>query len=462
MTEPQPAAASAESRLIRAVGMWALAASIVNITVGGGIFRLPAGAAAGLGRAAPLAYLVCALVMGLIVLCIAEAGSRVALTGGPYAYVEVAFGGFVGFLAGVLLWVVGTFALAAVATVFADAIGALVPALSGRTGRGAVLALTLALLAGVNVLGVRQGTSLNVVATVAKLLPLLLLLAAGAFAVRAANLAWDAAPSAETVSRTSVLLIFAFAGIETALVPSGEVKDVARTVPRAVFLAMAGVTLLYVGLHLVAQGVLGDALAASQTPLADAAAAALGPWGRTLILAGAAVSMFGYVSGMTLAVPRALFALGRDGFLPRALASVHPRRRTPHVAIAVQAVVVWVLAVTSGFERLAILANLSTLLLYAGCCLAAWQLRRRDVRAGGVPFRVPGAAVVPWLALGTIGWLLTSIRRDEWLVMAVVLAAAAALYVLARGARGGGAGGAAPPSPAGESRRGHGETSRPG
>src|SRR5918994_4024114 len=130
-----------ERSLVRALGPWALAASIVNVTVGGGIFRLPAAVAQSLGPAAPLAYLVCAAAMGLIVLCIAEAGSRVSLTGGPYAYVEVAFGPFVGFLAGVLLWLLGTFAVAAVSTVFADAVGALVPALaSPAASAGALVA----------------------------------------------------------------------------------------------------------------------------------------------------------------------------------------------------------------------------------------------------------------------------------------------------------------------------------
>jgi len=433
---PRNDAPAPETGLVRVVGVWALAASIVNITVGGGIFRLPAGVGKELGTAAPLAYLVCALAMGLIVLCFAEAGSRVALTGGPYAYVEVAFGPFVGFLAGVLLWVVGTLALAAVSTLFADAVGALVPALAGRAARTAVLAATFALLAGVNVLGVRQGTAVNVVSTVAKLLPLLLLLVAGIFAVRGQNLAWSgAAPSTEALARSSVLLIFAFAGIETALVPSGEVRDVARTVPRAIALAMVTITILYIGLHLVAQGVLGGALAGSKTPLADAAAVVLGPWGRTLILVGMTVSMFGYVSGMTLAVPRALFALGRDGFLPRAVAAVHPRWRTPYVAIAVQAVLTFALAVSSGFEKLAILANLSTLLLYAACCVAAWQLRRRDVRADGIPFRVPAASIVPWLALAVIAFLLKSITRGEWAVVGGVMAAAAVLYFATRGAR---------------------------
>jgi amino acid transporter len=429
------AAPDAEHRLVRAVGVWGLAASIVNITVGGGIFRLPAFGAARLGGAAPVAYLVCAVAMGLIVLCFAEAGSRVALTGGPYAYVEVAFGPFAGFLSGVLLWVVGTLALSAVATLFADAVGALVPALGGAAGRAAMLVVTFALLAAVNVRGVRQGTALNVVFTVAKLVPLLLLLVAGAFAVRGGNLAWHGAPDAGKVARTSALLIFAFAGVESALVPSGEVRDVARTIPRAIALAMVAVTLLYIGLHLVSQGLLGEKLAGSPTPLADAAAVALGPAGRAMMLVGAAVSMFGYVGGMTLAVPRALFALGRDGFLPRGLATVHPRWHTPWVAIVVQGMIVCALAVSSGFERLAILANLSTLLLYAGCCLAAWELRRRDVRAGGVPFRVPAAGVVPFLALAAIAYILTSVTLDEWEIVAAVLAAAALVYLLTAAAR---------------------------
>src|SRR5678816_2520545 len=126
MTEPLP---SSERSLVRAIGTWSLAAGVINITVGGGIFRLPADVAAALGAAAPIAYLVCALAMGLIVLCFAEAGSRVSMTGGPYAYVEVAFGPFVGFLVGALLWVGITLALAAVSTFFADSLGALFPSL---------------------------------------------------------------------------------------------------------------------------------------------------------------------------------------------------------------------------------------------------------------------------------------------------------------------------------------------
>jgi basic amino acid/polyamine antiporter, APA family len=429
------APATGERSLVRAVGVLGLAASIMNVTIGGGIFRLPAGVAESLHAAAPLAYLVCAAVMGLIALCLAEAGRRVEVTGGPYAYVEAAFGAYPGFLAGILVWLLGTLAVAAVATVLADSAGALVPLVAGGSGRVLFLVLTFGLLSVVNILGVRQGTRLNTIATVAKLLPLLLLILAGAFVIVPANLAWTERPAAASVARTSILLIFAFSGVESALLPSGEIHDVRRTVPRATLLAMIAITGLYLALQVVAQGVLGGELASESTPLAAAASRVLGPWGRTTLLLGATVSMFGYVSGMTLAVPRALYVFGRDGFLPRALASVHPRFRTPHLAIATQSVIVCALAVTSGFERLAILANLATLLLYAGCCLAAWELGRHDPEAEDRARRRIGVGLASFAACAGIVWLLTSITWPEWRIACLVLAAASLVFVVTAGAR---------------------------
>ena len=140
--------------------------------------------------------------------------------------------------------------------------------------------------------------------------------------------------------------------------------------------------------------------------------------------------MFGYVSGMTLSVPRILFAFARDGFLPAPVASVHPRFRTPHVAIVLQTAIAALLAITGSFEPLAILANGSVLLVYAGCCLAALELRRRDVRLEGAPvvFRGRAMAVVPWLALAVIVWLLGSLRAREWIAVLAVGIASIALY----------------------------------
>jgi APA family basic amino acid/polyamine antiporter len=427
----------ADSQLVRALGTFALAAAIVNITIGGGIFRIPASpeVTGRLGPAAPLAYVVCAIAMGLIVLCLAEAASRVAATGGPYAYVEVAFGPFIGYVVGVLLWLTATVAFAAVATIFADNAARLIPALGTRAARAGLLVGVILLLAGANVIGVRQGSRVNVVSAIVKLAPLLLLIIGGAFAIDSANLRWVEPPRVGDLSRASIFLIFAFAGIESALVPSGEVRDPARTVPRAIFLAMGIVTVIYLLIQVAAQGTLGTALVGTPTPLADAAGRIFGPWGATLLSAGVVLSTLGYLSGMTLAVPRALYAFARDGFLPRTLAAVHPRFHTPHVAIVVQAAVVVLLALTSGFEGLALIATSATLLVYLGCCVGAWELRRRDVRGAGEPFRVAGAAVVPFLACALILYLLSSVTLREWSVLAATVAVAIVVFLVTRGRR---------------------------
>ena len=432
MTVSTPAP-SPESALRRSIGTVSLAAGIVNVTIGAGIFRLPADMAATLGATAPLAYLLCAVAMGLIVLCLAEAGSRVAMTGGPYAYIEVAFGPFVGFLAGFVLWMVFTFVMAAVATVLVASLAAMVPALASRAASAGVLAAIYAVFATVNIRGVEHGTRLNGAMTVAKILPLVVFLVGGAFAIDPDNFAMSSRPDAITLARSSILLLFAFAGIEAALVPGGEVKDPARTVPRALFIAMALITLLYAGLQFVAQGVLGAALATSKsTPLADAAGVAMGGWARQLLLVGAVISMLGHAGAMILATPRMLFAFARDGFLPSAVARLHPVHQSPATAIVLQCVVVLALAVTSTFERLAILANLSILLLYATCCVATWELRRRDVRAGGTPFRVPAPSLVIVLACLVIGWMLTGATRTEWTAVAVGLGVASMIFALRR------------------------------
>lgn len=431
--------ATGESALDRAIGVRALAATTFNVLIGGGIFVLPAAVAAGLGDAAPLAYLVCAIAMGLIVLCFAEAGSRVSRTGGLYAYVEVALGRYAGFITGVLLWLITTFAQAAVANAFASTIAFLVPALDGAVARTLVLAALFAFLAAVNYRGVRQAARFVEIVTVAKLLPLILLVVGGAIVlarsdVLDATILPDALPSAGALSATAVTLFFAFAGVESALMPSGEVRDPARTVPRALAIAMVAVTLLYVALQVVAQGLLGSERLAVErdAPLAAAATVAWGAAGGIIMALGAAISMFGHGSGMMLAVPRALFAFGTDGFLPRALASVHPRYRTPHVAIVTQATIAFLLAATNGFEQLARLATVSVLVLYLLCCIASWLLRRSDVRTDGEPFRAPGGGGVPVLACAVIVWMLTAASAAEFVIVAMVIAAASLLWLLTR------------------------------
>jgi amino acid transporter len=420
---------TSSATFLRVVGVLGLAAAIFNCTVGGGIFRLPSGAAAAAGSAAPFVYLICAAVMACVVLCFAEVGSRVAQTGGPYAYVAAAYGRYPGFLAGVLLWMIGTAAVAGVGSAFAEGVAAL----AGVPGiRTPVIAGTFTLLAMVNIRGIEQGTRLLMIASVAKLLPLLVFVGVGVFFVQPSNLVIAEVPPASDVARAAMILIFAFMGVESALVPSGEVRDPVRAVPRALALAMIGVTVLYLCIHLVAAGLLGPRLAtASVAPLAFAAERFLGRPGYLLLLIGASISMFGYLSGMTLAAPRALWKFADDGLLPTWMGAVHVRFRTPHVAIIVQSLLVTGLAVFNSFEQLAVIANVSALLLYAAVAVATLMLRRRDVRHdGATPFRVPGGALVPVVTMGLIGWLLTSITQTEWAAMLATLSVASIFYAV--------------------------------
>ena len=411
MATPAGRAATADAALIRAIGVFGLTAGIVNVTIGGGIYRLPAAAAQGLGPAAPLAYVACAAGLLAIVACFADAGGRVSLTGGIYAYVEVAFGPLVGLVTGIVLWASLTATFAAVISFLADAFATLAPALGGTIARAAAIVLVLGVMAAINVAGVRVADRFNAVATILKIAPLVVLLVVGVFAVDAANLRIPELPPLAAVAQTSAILVFAFLGVETALVPSGEIVRPERTVPRAVFLAIALVTVIYVCLHLVAQGILGPSLAEQKMPLAEAAGIAMGGWARRAVVAASVLSMLIYASGMMLGVPRLLFAFARDGFAPARLAAVHPRFHTPHAAIVTQAALCAALAISGTFERLALLGNAAALLSYASCCAAAWQLRRKDVRMTEARYDVPGAAIAPPLALVFIAWLLTGMSR---------------------------------------------------
>jgi len=418
---------------VRAIGVRQLTASIINVTIGAGIFVLPAAAAATLGPAAPIAYVVCAVLMALIVCCFASAGSRVSLTGGLYAYVEVAFGPFVGFLGGVLYALMASFAVASVASAFAASVDALLfPGSIGafsRPLRALVLIALFGGLAAINVRGVKLGARVVEVIAAAKLLPLVIFVAAGIWLVQPEYLRWPALPTISQIGRTAIVLIFAFVGVEIALVPSGEIRDPARTVPRALFLALATTTTLYLLIQTTAQGLLGPSMATfASAPLAEAAARVLGAAGRLLMLAGGIVSMFGYVSGDMLGSPRAWYAFGRAGMLPAAMTRIHPTYHTPYVAIVVYACVVATLAISSSFTQLAILANVAALTLYLMCVAASFELQRRDIRADGTPFAVPGGPAIPIAAAMVILWLLSNATRREFIVEAAVLAAASLLY----------------------------------
>ena len=410
--------AARDRGLMRGIGPWSLAAAIVNVVVGAGIFALPGGMARAAGPYALFAYLVCALAMGAVVLCCAEAGSRAPTSGGIYGYVEQAFGPMPGFVAGVLLWLSCVLGCGGIAAALAASLARLAPALAGPVPRAAVIVGVVAALTAVNLLGVRTASRLIAAGTVIKLIPLALFVGVGALFLSPARLSAGAAPSAEGVGRAILLSLFAFQGMETVLGASGEVREPARTLPRGLVGAMAFVAVLYVAIQLVAQGLLGADLAGSQAPLSDALSRVDARLG-TVVLVGAALSMGVWIGSDLLGAPRVLFAFARDGFLPAALGRVSSRG-VPAIAIVTHAVIAVALAITGTFEQLAALSVLAGCLLYIGGCASAWRLRKRGVAQQGRPLVLPGLVV--WVVLG-VGSMAAVIALGRPLEIAGLLAA---------------------------------------
>jgi basic amino acid/polyamine antiporter, APA family len=417
--------------LDRGIGTLGLAAATVNAVIGAGIFSLPSGMAQAAGPYALVAYLLCALAMGAVVLCFAEAGSRVPSSGGIYGYVEAAYGPLVGFVGGVLLWLSCVLAAGGIAAAFADSLSSFFPVLAGFVPRTLVILALLGTLTAVNLWGVGPASRLIAVTTGIKLIPLALFVGIGLFYLDPHKLWAGDTPDAGGIGRAVLLSLFAFQGMETTLSASGEVRDPARTLPRALIGAMAFVTIAYVAIQLVAQGLLGAGLAASRSPLSDGMAL-IDPRLGLLLGIGAAISRGGWIGSDVMGAPRVLFAFARDGFLPAPLGRVWDRTRVPANAILAHVAVAAILAITGTFEQLAILSVLSTCALYATGCGAAWRLRARGVAMAGAPIRLPALGF--WVGLAIVTMLAT-IALARWAEIAGLIGAILGSILLYRIAR---------------------------
>ena len=421
--------------LRRGIGVLGLAAAVVNAVVGAGVFVLPAAMARAAGGSALWAYAACAVVMGAVVLCCAEAGSRVPTSGGVYGYVNAAFGPLAGFVSGVLLWLSCVLACGGIASALADAVARLSPALASPGARAAVIVLAVGGPAALNMAGVGAASRVISAATAVKLIPLALFVGVGVLFAHAPASAPATAHPADLggVGRAALLALFAFQGMETVLGASGEVDRPSRSLPVALAAAMAFVLALYVGVQLVAQGLLGPALGASSAPLADGLARVDPRLGQVVAL-GAAVSMAAWIGSDLLGAPRVLFAFARDGHLPAWLGRV-TGRGVPGPAIAVHALLAMGLALTGVFEQLAVLSVLGACGLYIAACLAAWRLARRGVAELGPPLRLPGLTAAA--ALGAVGMAVAvaMARPAEIAGFVGAVVVSAGLYVLGRGRR---------------------------
>lgn len=422
-----------DAALIRAVGTFALTAAVINVIVGGGIFRMPSALSTQMGSAAPLALLAGALAIVPVALCFAAIGSRTQATGGPYTYLTAVFGPFAGFIAGALMWISNIASSAGVAAALSVQAATLAPALAGPYARAGLLTVVYLLLFALNAFGVTLGARAIAVLAALKLLPLFLLAGIGMFFVdwSQVSFSFGDVPSVSALGASMVLVMFAYSGMETALVPSGELRDPARNVPRATIAAILLVVLLYLGLQIVGQGLLGPALADSGVPIADTAAVLWGP-GRTLLLLTACVSMAGFLLGNLFGTSRLVFALGRDGYLPRAFGRVTARHRVPLLALIVHAGFAWLLALGGSFDTLALISGGAICLMYGMVSLAAWRAQRINLRERGEPFVMPGGAVIPLIAFAAMAAIVTTLKYEEWRAIGIALAALVAVYFALR------------------------------
>lgn len=412
--------------LVRAMGRWDLSAAVVNAVVGSGIFGLPSVLAQHAGALSPLAILLGGLGIFSVVLCFAEVSSRFEDAGGPYLYVRKSFGPLVGFQVGWLHFWTRLLSAAAVLNVFVAYLGQLAPAAGQGQGRAAVMTLIVATLAALNVIGVKQAAWTVNLFTLAKLLPLGLLILLGLPRISGAVLASQDVPRVDW-TQAVLLVIFAYGGFESAVIPAGEARAPKRDMAFALVAGMAAVTVLYSMLQLVVVGVVPRVASAGSAPIAVAFGQLLGPSGVVVAAIAALVSAYGWTTGFALATPRILFSMAERGEMPRLLGRVHPRFRTPHVAILVNAVLALALALYGSFAWAATISVITRLIVYLIVCATLLSLRAGEGAAG---FRLRGGAAIPLAGIAFCLWLLATRSYEQAWILLGIMGAGAALWLL--------------------------------
>ena len=332
--------------LVRGIRLWGLIGVVINSIIGAGIFVLPAKAFGIIGSYSLLAFVACAFVAVLIVLCFVEVGSRFSGTGGPYRYARTAFGATTGFQVGWMNWLARLSAYATNCNLLVVYLGFFWPAATSKYLRALVITVLTVILTVINYIGVRDATRTSNFFSIAKLLPLFLFIGAGLFFLTPANFSLGEAPTLGAFSGTVLLLVYAFTGFENASVPAGEIENPRRNLPIAILVAMGIVTAVYLLIQVVCIGTL-PGLGQTELPLADAARNFLGPMGAALIAAGAITSIIGNLNVNLLTSPRIPFAMSLQGELPAKLSATHPRFHTPHVSILLTGALVLALTLSS-------------------------------------------------------------------------------------------------------------------
>ncbi len=419
--------------LNREIGIFGLSANIINIVIGAGIFVLPALVTGVLGRASIIAYLFCGLLITLIMLCFAEIGSKIIISGGAYSYIEVVLGRYPGFIAAFFFLLTGVTSDAAVANAVADVAGSLFPFMQTGIIRLLIFLIIFAGLGYINIIGVKDGVGFVKMITLAKIIPLIFILLIGTKDLSVSHLVWDSMPSVTKIGEASLLLFFAFMGAESALSVSGEVRHPQKTIPKAIFISIAFILFIYIFIQLISQAILGSALSGyTENTLGHVAGKIVGPVGLVLMTMGAGVSMFGNLSSEVLSIPRVLYAVSNDRLIPvKILSKIHSKFATPYVAIIVYAGLDFLFASTGGFKELVIVSSASVLLIYLGVAVAVIKLRfTGEKHSRGDHFRIPGGIVVPVLTVLVITCFLSNLKQNEIIGVAVFFVVLSIIYPL--------------------------------
>jgi len=419
-----PAGSTSEG-LTRGIRRWDLAAIAVNGIIGAGIFGLPAKVFALIGSYSLIAFVACALVVALIILCFAEVGSRFEETGGPYLYAREAFGPAAAFEIGWLIWLARLTAFAANCNLLISYLSYFTPAATTPLWRTAIIVLVVASLTGVNVLGVRQAAIVSNCFTVGKLIPMVIFIAVGLFFLNPQAFAFGARPTTGAFSQSVLLLIYAFTGFEMAAIPAGEVRDPKKQLPRALLIAIAVVAFLYILIQVVCVGTLPE-LGQSSKPLADAGTRFMGTAGGVIISAGAIISITGNLNIVLLSGSRVPFAMAEQQQLPALIGRVHRRFATPYVAILITAALMLILTMNTSFVKALTISAIARLITYGATCLSL-PIFRRQKNVPAALFHLRGGNVIAILALLLAIWLLTN---STWAEAKAAAAAAAVGLVI--------------------------------
>jgi len=416
---------------VRGIGFAGVAILVLNSIIGAGIFALPAAVSARAGVLSPWLFLIVGVLVITIVLTFAELASYFKESGGPVLFTTTAFGPLVGFSTGWILFVSRMTAFAANTTVMALYLGAVWPWVNDGIGRVLLICAICGTLTWVNVLGVKAGVRTMAIITIFKITPMLLLIVLGFQHVTGEVLFPASLPTIDDLGGTTLLLIYAFVGFESATIMSGETKNPKQTLPRALVMTPIVVGVLYFLIVLVYISVLPDP-SAPGTTLIDVGRELMGANGALLITLAAFFSIGGNLSSIMLAVPRLPFALAEERLLPRWFGHIHEKYSTPSNSVYLLGGLGVAFALSGSFAWLAAASSLTRLISYVLCIGALPVIRKKaseeELREA---YRLKGGYTIPIIALLVCLFIGAQSELRSWLVTGGLLALGLVFYSMA-------------------------------